>query len=188
MSVATKKLAVTGPLRIVIDAPDSSRRTALSRLVVETGHIVVDNLKSADVILSEGSELSVADGPPVLVLGNTDLRVRGVISRDASAEQIDAALRAVAAGLTVRSSAAENTGFESVRESDARALLTPRELDVLAAIADGDTNKAIARRLGISLHTVKFHVESLFRKLGARTRTEALAKASERRLSDTMTL
>ena len=67
--------------------------------------------------------------------------------------------------------------FQSARESDARALLTPRELDVLAAIADGDTNKAIARRLGISLHTVKFHVESLFRKLGARTRTEALAKA-----------
>jgi DNA-binding NarL/FixJ family response regulator len=66
--------------------------------------------------------------------------------------------------------------------------LTPRELEVLAAIADGDTNKVIARRLGISLHTVKFHVESLFRKLGARTRTEALAKASERRLSDTITL
>src|SRR5262245_44514645 len=188
MSLATKKLAATGPLRIVIDALNSSRRMALSRLVVETGHIVVDDLKSADVILLEGSELSVADGPPVLALGSTGLRVRGVISRDASAEQIDAALRAVAAGLIVRSSAAENTGFESARESDARALLTPRELDVLAAIADGDTNKAIARRLGISLHTVKFHVESMFRKLGARTRTEALAKASERRLGATMTL
>jgi DNA-binding CsgD family transcriptional regulator len=66
--------------------------------------------------------------------------------------------------------------------------LTPRELDVLAAIADGDTNKAIARRLGISLHTVKFHVESVFRKLGARTRTEAVAKATERRRYDTITL
>ena len=59
---------------------------------------------------------------------------------------------------------------------------------MLAAIADGDTNKAIARRLGISLHTVKFHVESLFRKLGTRTRTEALAKASERHRRDTITL
>ena len=47
------------------------------------------------------------------------------------------------------------------------------ELEVLAALAEGLTNKAIARRLNISLHTVKFHVESLFRKLGARTRTEA---------------
>lgn len=188
MSVVTKKLAVTSPLRIAIDASDSLRRSALSRLIAETGHIVVDDLKSADVILFEGSELSVADGPPVLALGNSDLRFRGVISRDASAAQIDAALRAVATGLIVRSSASENTGFESMRESDVRALLTPRELEVLTAIADGDTNKVIARRLGISLHTVKFHVESLFRKLGARTRTEALAKASERRLSDTMTL
>ncbi len=188
MSVATKKLAVSGPLRILIDARDSSRRSALSRLVAETGHIVVDDLKSADVVLLEGSDVSAADSLPVLALGNTDTRVQGMLSREANAEQIDAALRAVAAGLIVRSSAVENIGFESTRESDARALLTPRELDVLAAIADGDTNKTIARRLGISLHTVKFHVESLFRKLGARTRTEALAKASERRLSDTITL
>ena len=49
-------------------------------------------------------------------------------------------------------------------------------------------NKAIARRLNISLHTVKFHVESLFRKLGARTRTEAVVKASERRRHETITL
>jgi DNA-binding NarL/FixJ family response regulator len=53
---------------------------------------------------------------------------------------------------------------------------------VLGAIGDGLTNKAIARRLEISLHTVKFHVESLFRKLGARTRTDALAQAAERRV------
>jgi len=59
---------------------------------------------------------------------------------------------------------------------------------VLAALAEGMTNKAIARRLDISLHTVKFHVESLFRKLGARTRTEAVAKASERRRYETITL
>jgi DNA-binding NarL/FixJ family response regulator len=71
-------------------------------------------------------------------------------------------------------------GFSALEESG--ALLTPRELEVLGAIGEGLTNKAIARRLAISLHTVKFHVESLFRKLGARTRTEAGAKASERQL------
>ncbi len=53
---------------------------------------------------------------------------------------------------------------------------------MLSAVAEGLTNKSIARRLDISLHTVKFHIESLFRKLGVRTRTEAVAKASERRL------
>ena len=72
--------------------------------------------------------------------------------------------------------------FEAVPEDEPRALLTPRELEVLAAIGEGLTNKAVARRLDISLHTVKFHIESLFRKLGARTRTEALARAAERRL------
>ena len=71
-------------------------------------------------------------------------------------------------------------GFAAASEPD--SLLTARELEVLGAIGEGLTNKAIARKLGISLHTVKFHVESLFRKLGARTRTEALARAAERRV------
>ena len=73
-------------------------------------------------------------------------------------------------------------GFAALPETEFRALLTPREIEVLSAISEGLTNKAIARRLDISLHTVKFHVESLFRKLGVRTRTQAVAKASERRL------
>src|SRR6267143_1835215 len=73
-------------------------------------------------------------------------------------------------------------GFAALKETEFRALLTPREIEVLGAIGEGLTNKAIARRLDISPHTVKFHLESLFRKLGARTRTEAVAKASERQL------
>ena len=75
-----------------------------------------------------------------------------------------------------------DAGFEAAPETESRAFLTPREIEVLATIGEGLTNKAIARKLDISLHTVKFHVESLFRKLGARTRTEAVAKASERRV------
>ena len=74
------------------------------------------------------------------------------------------------------------SGFVAAEDIEPRALLTPREIEVLAAIGEGLTNKAIAQKLEISLHTVKFHVESLFRKLGARTRTEALARAAERRL------
>jgi DNA-binding CsgD family transcriptional regulator len=56
--------------------------------------------------------------------------------------------------------------------------LTPRELDVLALLAEGASNKAIARRLAISVHTVKFHVASLFDKLDADGRTEAVAQAA----------
>ncbi len=56
--------------------------------------------------------------------------------------------------------------------------LTPREFDVLALIAEGASNKAIARRLGISVHTVKFHIASLLDKLDAEGRTEAVALAA----------
>lgn len=58
--------------------------------------------------------------------------------------------------------------------------LTPRELDVLALLADGASNKAIARQLGISVHTVKFHVGSLLDKLDATGRTDAVAHAARR--------
>lgn len=57
--------------------------------------------------------------------------------------------------------------------------LTARELDVLAAMADGASNKAIARRLGISFHTVKFHVAGILAKLDADSRTEAVTKAAQ---------
>ena len=55
--------------------------------------------------------------------------------------------------------------------------LTPRELEVLALMAEGASNKAIARRLGISMHTAKFHVGSLLDKLDATGRTDAVAQA-----------
>ena len=66
--------------------------------------------------------------------------------------------------------AAEPHGFD----------LTPRELDVLALLAEGASNKTIARRLGISVHTAKFHVGSLLDKLDATGRTDAVAHAARR--------
>ena len=58
--------------------------------------------------------------------------------------------------------------------------LTPRERDVLALMAEGASNKAIASRLGISVHTAKFHVGSLLDKLDATGRTDAVAHAARR--------
>jgi DNA-binding CsgD family transcriptional regulator len=59
--------------------------------------------------------------------------------------------------------------------------LTPREADVLALIAEGASNKAIARRLEISVHTVKFHIASLLDKLDVHGRAEAVAQGARLR-------
>lgn len=116
-----------------------------------------------------------------MLLGGSDEGQAGVLPPDALPEQIDAALRAVAAGLTVRLS-----GFDAAPERHSQNLLTPRENEVLTAVAAGLSNKAIARHLDISLHTVKFHIESLLRKLGARSRAEAVAKGLAHRREETI--
>jgi DNA-binding NarL/FixJ family response regulator len=106
---------------------------------------------------------------------------RAVLPRDVSAGEIIAAIEAVAAGLAVLSPAdlqallpvtprAERTGSTLTAES-----LTPREGEVFTMLAEGAGNKAIAWKLGISEHTVKFHVASIMSKLNATSRTEAVA-------------
>ena len=64
--------------------------------------------------------------------------------------------------------------------ADGDVPLTPRELEVLTLLAEGKSNKEIARSLGISVHTVKFHVGALIDKLDAVGRTDAVAQAARR--------
>jgi DNA-binding CsgD family transcriptional regulator len=64
--------------------------------------------------------------------------------------------------------------------TDDDIVLTPRELEVITLLAEGMSNKAIARRLGISVHTAKFHVGALIDKLDAGGRTDAVAQAARR--------
>jgi two-component system nitrate/nitrite response regulator NarL len=71
-------------------------------------------------------------------------------------------------------------GFRSAEEAAGGGLLTPREVDILRAVGEGWSNKEVARRLGISSHTVKFHLEAIFDKLGAGSRAEAVAKGLRR--------
>ena len=94
----------------------------------------------------------------------------GVFPLDASADQIEIALQAAAAGLGVFSPQ------HSIHSPAARisSHLTARETEVLRMIAEGLANKEIAWRLGISEHTVKFHVSALLGKLGAGSRAEAV--------------
>lgn len=69
-------------------------------------------------------------------------------------------------------------GRRTAREGEADVALTQRELEVLALLAEGASNKLIARRLGISTHTAKYHVASLMEKLDAVSRTDAVAHAA----------
>ena len=179
--------ALARSLRVGLAAHGAERIAALARLLEALGHVIVAEGDGADVVLADQERPRQGDRPSV-VLGGTDADARGLLPETASPAQIDAALRAVAQGLIVRSPEMRAAGFGAAQESEPRSLLTPREAQVLDAIADGLTNKAIARRLGISLHTVKFHVEAVFRKLDASTRTEAVARATERRRQDTIDL
>ena len=77
---------------------------------------------------------------------------------------------------------ARGRGFAALTERDEPALLTPRETEVLQDVADGLTNKEIAAHLTISQHTVKFHLESLMRKLGVSSRAEAVSKSMRLKL------
>ena len=69
---------------------------------------------------------------------------------------------------------------EASAPADRDVPLTPRELEVLTLLAEGKSNKEIARRLGISVHTAKFHVGALIDKLDAVGRTDAVAHAARR--------
>jgi DNA-binding NarL/FixJ family response regulator len=103
-----------------------------------------------------------------------------VLPRAASVATIAAAIALAGQGLRLLPDFALRTlaGIETPPVAAEAPVLTPREREVLAAMADGAPNKVIARRLGISFHTAKFHVASILTKLDADTRTEALARAA----------
>ena len=113
--------------------------------------------------------------------------IRAALPGDISPDQLVAALQAAASGLFVLHPSHANealpAGSASTRALDELAeSLTRRELEVLQMLAAGLSNKEIAVRLGISEHTVKFHVASILGKLGATSRTEAVSLGIRRGL------
>jgi DNA-binding NarL/FixJ family response regulator len=98
-------------------------------------------------------------------------RVWGVMPTEASAEELIAAIHALSQGLVVGAPALL---FESQNELLEHSPLTERESEVLGLLARGLANKQIAVALGISEHTIKFHVSSIYQKLNVTNRTEAV--------------
>jgi DNA-binding NarL/FixJ family response regulator len=126
------------------------------------------------VVLLDGADPE--DGVRALKAG-----ARAVLHRSSSPNEIIAAIKVITSGLVVLPPELLATLLHEAPPADdvLKAQLTRRELEVLAAMADGASNKAIARQLGISFHTAKFHVAAILAKLDADSRTEAVAKAAQ---------
>ena len=182
-----------GRLRLVAGSPGAP----LARQVVAAQPDVVlldlDDTPIAPAVaaLGDGARAALvvlADAPARArreAAASRDL-VRAVLPRDATAGEIRAAIEAVVAGLIALHPDALDAASATRLPGTARVApdqpLTDREIEVLGMMADGLGNKVIAARLGISTHTAKFHVASIMAKLGAGSRTEAVAIGMRRGL------
>lgn len=193
-----------GEIRVIVAARYPSARAGLRALLDgRPGIAVIGETASlepsaefsadaADVVVLEsdhpGAELVDGIEAPVVGIGSGDVsrgplaRPGAWLGREADGATIAAAIVAVAHGLVVTDPAlpAHRPGEHEEPSSDAG--LTPREQAVLRLVAVGLPNKGIARELGISDHTVKFHVAGILGKLGAASRAEAVALAARQGL------
>ena len=190
-------------IRLLIVAPSAVLRAGLEALATSSPELqVVGSLLDftgaedlrPDVILSalplEDIPLpSGSRAPPLVLLTNESQPVwtleafrtgaRALLPRNASQAEILVAVEAAANGLAVLDPRDLDAMLSSAAPAPAQteregAALTARELEVLRMMAEGAANKIIAWKLGISEHTVKFHVASILARLGASSRTEVV--------------
>lgn len=193
------------PIRVAIRVADRALRERITRALGEAGTFASTGRGDAEVTIADRPP-DVA-GPVIALLPTEltpftepaawRSDVRAVLPADVDATTLGAVITVVAAGLSVappnsaRRADAPSDGWPGNRigiwaealdhsgaEDEEHAVtLTPREREVLTLLAAGASNKAIARALDLSVHTVKFHVASLIDKLGAGGRLEAVAIA-----------
>jgi DNA-binding NarL/FixJ family response regulator len=135
--------------------------------------------ESLSLLADEGAAFVVVLGDESQFRAVWTAGARCVVGRLLNGEQLAAAVQAVHRGLTV----IEPTFLPALAapaRSDGLLVepLTEREMDVLRRMAEGMPNKLIARELGISEHTVKYHVNAILGKLGAQSRTDAVVRAT----------
>lgn len=180
-------------IRVLIAASSAIERVGLEALLERAENIevigavsdgehpdvIIADEDSADEILElhPNTNVVVLMADPNLAATHALLRsgVRAVLPRNSSADQTIADVIAAAAGLiTLRPEDLEPGFLPDSRSPDIAEPLSSRETEVLGMLAEGLSNKLIAHRLGISEHTIKFHVASIMSKLQASTRTEAV--------------
>ncbi len=179
-------------IRVLLDVSSPALRAGLRALLSSDKTIKVmndslDEETDADVVLTSASYASFVDeeenaisSAAILFLDGDPLTARemrrsarawGILPADASADELCAAIHALSQGLVVGTS---ELLFEIESEPRSEGPLSERELEVLNLLSKGLANKQIAVELGISEHTVKFHVSSIYTKLNVTNRTEAV--------------
>lgn len=176
-------------IRVLLNVSSPALRAGLRALLSSdmTIQVVSDSLEEdseADVVITSASAvlfgenenesagiLFLSDDPLNVEEMKRDYRVWGVLPTETSAEELIAAIHALSQGLIVGT---PTLLFESENELLERGPLTERESEVLGLLAKGLANKQIAVTLGISEHTVKFHVSSIYTKLNVTNRAEAV--------------
>jgi len=195
VALAAPALAVRLGLRLLLSTTDAIEVVAEAATLADLLPLPAEADALLLVMEALPNSLPASVSLPVLVLVSGDLPdlhdlatlsiyTWGIVPLEASAEELLAALRALHEGLFVSSPTLLQRLLSS-HALDAQPLtgrpeevpggkLTERESEVLAMLALGLANKQIASRLGISEHTVKFHVSAIYSKLGASSRTEAV--------------
>ena len=181
---------------IVVVGNDHNDAAAIADEIAEhePDVVLVEHVGGADDLIRVSGAADHGAAAPAIVMLTDDgaarriaalvrQRVRVLLPRAAGVAEILAAVSGAAAGLAAMPvewltellpNTAVSTEFSVKSTSLVPSTLTPRELEVLRLIAEGLGNKQIAVRLGISDHTVKFHVGSVFAKLRVSTRAEAV--------------
>ena len=183
-------IKTTPPLKLVSSAHGISALSTQAREFQPD--VILADLERADPkFIALVSSIWQAHAPPIFVIlidapdsGWTSraLRagVKAILPRDALSEEIFSAIQAVHAGFVILDPEVTQELARHVHLASADRVpaaldeLTTREIEVLRMMADGLGNKQIASRLGISDHTIKFHISSILDKLGASSRTEAV--------------
>lgn len=190
VAVVSPYPATRAGLRVLLESAPAIVVVAEARTLAELAEVAPEEAVIVADPAGAGGAAPAAGRPAVVLLGPPDPRLltvmadrpRAFLPADSDAAELAAAVQAVHAGLVaVHPAFLERLlgGADALPTGDAGAdgpveELTPRERQVLALLAEGLPNKTIARRLGISDHTVKFHVGAVLSKLGAASRTEAV--------------
>ena len=165
----------------------------LSLLPRHTDVVVIASWGNSLHVIQNAIAASLLDAP-VLLLSNEPVSIQaigsladrawGFLSMDTTQEELTAAIHALALGLWVGNATFAGAIGPAAQVDGADGwngdLLTPREKEVLQLLAQGLPNKQIAQRIGISENTVKYHISSIYSKLGASNRTEAVRLGAHR--------